>query len=302
MTSLKKWVIATRLETIVLAWASVGLGSALAAFTGVFGRSIGLLAALTASLLQVICNLANDYGDFVHGADLINKARPPSALQTGLVTLEQMRQAFQLLVGPTIGCGVLLLYCAALDVYAWSIFLLLGFLAVVAAITYTVGKRPYGYRGGGDIAVLLFFGLIGVGGTFYLHTKALSSIWLLPAISYGCLVVGVLNVNNLRDIAADEQVGKQTVPVRIGKTAAVYYHWALLAVSIVTILAFLLRYANAPWPYLCLGTVPFLIQHGVAVSRQAPAQLTQQLQKLVLLQLVFVCLLIAGLLLGAKAH
>jgi len=296
---LKKWVVATRLETTVLACASVGLGSALAAYAGTFRLWVGLWAALTASLLQVVCNLANDYGDFVQGADLLNTAKVPSAIQTALVTREEVRLAVQWLVVPTLGCGLMLLHEAKLPVLVLALFLLVGFLAVVAAITYTVGQRPYGYRGWGDVAVMLFFGLVGVGGTFYLHTQQLSSLWLGPALSHGCLVVGVLNVNNIRDIVPDAQAGKCTIPVRIGRIAALYYHWALLGCSMLAMLVFLRYHApTAPWLYLCTSLGPCLWQHGRAVCSSTPAQLTQQLQLLVLLDLLLVGLLSVGLLLS----
>jgi 1,4-dihydroxy-2-naphthoate octaprenyltransferase len=297
MNNLKKWIIAARLETIVLALASVGLGSALAASTGSFDWRLGLLTALTAALLQIICNLANDYGDFTHGADPVNKCKPPSAIQVGLVTLKQVKHALQLLLVPTLGLGMLLIYLGQLSSLALFIFVGLGAAAIIAAVAYTMGKKPYGYQGWGDVAVLVFFGLVGVGGTFYLHTKQSGTIWLLPAISYGSLVVAVLNVNNIRDITSDAQVGKKTIPVRIGKKAAIYYHWGLLTISTMAVLAFLLRYVNSPWPYLCLCTLPALIRHGMAVGRQDPAQLTKQLQNLVLTIFVFVCLLAAGLVL-----
>ncbi len=295
MHRIKKWIIATRLETIVLALSSVGLGSALAAFTGSFNGFLSLWAALTASLLQVVCNLANDYGDLVHGADQINDVKPPSAIQTGLVTFQQVKYALHLLTVSIVGFGVLLLYSARLSAFSLSLFFLLGLLAITAALTYTVGKNPYGYQGWGDVAVFIFFGLVGVGGTFYLHTQQFSSICWLPATSYGSLVVAVLNVNNIRDLAADTQAGKRTIPVWIGKKAALYYHWGLLAVSIMAALAFLLLYVNTPWPYLCLCTTPLLIRHGVAMCFQGPAQLTKQLQSLVLTAVLFACLLAVGL-------
>jgi 1,4-dihydroxy-2-naphthoate octaprenyltransferase len=176
-------------------------------------------------------------------------------------------------------------------------FAVLGILAIIAAITYTLGKRPYGYRGWGDVAVFIFFGLVGVGGTFYLHTQQLSIIWLLPAMSCGILAVGVLNINNIRDLSADAQVGKNTIPVRIGRKAALYYHWCLITVIIVAVLVFLVCYVDTPWPYACLCTVPSLLRHGMVVSRQGPAQLTQQLEHLVHIIIVFVVLLSVGLVL-----
>jgi 1,4-dihydroxy-2-naphthoate polyprenyltransferase len=297
MYSLKRWIMVTRLETITLSLASVGLGSALAVFTGIFDWRIGILAAVTASLLQIICNLANDYGDLVHGADPVNTVKLPSAIQSGLVTLVQVRRGLPWLVGAAAGCGILLLYMARLSWMSVAAFAVLGVLAIIAALTYTLGKRPYGYQGWGDLAVFVFFGPIGVGGTFYLHTQLLGSIWLWPAIGCGSLAVGVLNVNNIRDLSADAQVGKNTIPVRIGRKAAYFYHWCLITVSVVAMLVFLFQYVAAPLPYACLCVVPFLLRHGMAVSYRRPDQLTEQLQHLVLIIVVFVALLSTGLIL-----
>ena len=151
-----------RLETIPLALSGVVLGSSLAAFSGRFSWLVGILAALTASLLQVICNLANDYGDLAHGADPINKVKLPSAIQTGLVTLAQVKQILPWLVGVAVGCGILLLCVAKLSWMGIAAFVMLGILSIIAAITYTLGKRPYGYYGFGDVAVFVFFSLVAV--------------------------------------------------------------------------------------------------------------------------------------------
>jgi 1,4-dihydroxy-2-naphthoate polyprenyltransferase len=295
MHFLRKWIMVTRLETTMLSLASVGLGSALAAFTGIFDWRIGTLAAVTASLLQIICNIANDYGDLVHGADPMNKVKFPSAIQSGLVTLAQVRQVLPWLVGAAVGCGIFLLYMARLSWMSVAAFAVLGVLAIIAALTYTLGERPYGYQGWGDVAVFVFFGPIGVGGAFYLHTQLSGSIWLWPAIVCGSLAVGVLNVNNIRDLCADAQVGKNTIPVRIGRRAARCYHWCLIIVSIVAMLVFLLHHVAAPLPYACLCVVPFLLRHGIAVSYLRSDQLTEQLQHLVLIIVVFVALLSTGL-------
>ena len=244
MRFLKKWIMVTRLETIVLALVSTGLGSTLAAFVDNFSWSVGILVALTASLLQIVCNLANDYGDFVHGTDLVNTVKLPSAIQTDLVSLAQVKRTLRWLVGAVMGCGVLLLYMAKLSWVNMAFFAILGVLSIFAAITYTLGRRPYGYQGWGDIAVFIFFGLVGVGGTFYLHTQQMSSIWFFPAVSCGSLTVGVLNINNIRDLRADAQVGKNTLPVRIGRKAALCYHWCLIMVSVGATLAFLQCYAK----------------------------------------------------------
>lgn len=295
MTFIKRWITATRLPTTSLALASVGLGSALAVFVGDFHWRVGILAALTASLLQVICNVANDYGDFVRGTDTVNPVKPPSAIQMQLVSLTQVHRVLCWLIVAAIGHGLLLLHVAKLPLIAWGIFVCLGGFAIAAALMYTLGNQPYGYQGWGDIAVLLFFGLLGVGGTFYLHTKQWHPIWIFPSISYGSLVVGVLNVNNLRDCATDALVGKQTVPVRIGSKAARYYHGVLVIASTIAIGVFLVDYVHTLWPYTCLSVAPWLINHVLAVGHQAPKRLTAQLQRLVLLTLMFVMCLSVGL-------
>ncbi|MEM9416865.1 MAG: 1,4-dihydroxy-2-naphthoate octaprenyltransferase [Bacteroidota bacterium] len=290
MNTIKKWILATRLETGTLAITSVALGSALAAFVGAFNKHVALLAALTAALLQLVCNLANDYGDWVRGADPINDIKLPSAIQTGLVTLEQAKRALWVLTILALASGVSLLYVAQLSLTELGSFLLLGVLALVAAITYTMGHRPYGYDGWGDVAVFVFFGLVGVGGTFYLHTKQLSTFWLLPAISHGSLVVGVLNINNLRDIAPDAQAGKRTLAVQWGQKSIIRYHWLLLIISLGAALAFWGIHAQTRWPYGVLLVSAYLLsQHGLAVSRAVSEQLNQQLQHLVLLIMLLAC-------------
>lgn len=293
----KKWILAARLGTALLALASVGLGSALAAWTGNHNWLVSLLAAGTAALLQVSCNVANDYGDFVRGADPANKVKLPSAMQTGLVTPQQIKRVLPWLVGGAMGCGACLLYLAKLTGIDWIVFLVLGLAGGIASLTYTLGDKPYGYQGWGDVAVFVFFGLIGVGGTFYLHTTQLRFIWLLPAIGYGSLVTGVLNINNIRDMQADAQVGKRTLPTRIGRQGAIVYHWGLLAASIVSILIFLGYYVRTPWPYVCLCMIPALLHNGWSVSQQPPAQLNKVLQQLVRSSLIFTTLLSIGLLL-----
>lgn len=297
MNAIKKWTLATRLETSTLAITSVAIGSALAAFVGEFNGHVVLLASLTAALLQLVCNLANDYGDWVRGADPLNDIKLPSAIQTGLVTLGQVRRALWVLTILTLGSGLCLLYVSNLSMAELGGFMLLGVLALVAAITYTMGHRPYGYRGWGDVAVFVFFGLVGVGGTFYLHTHQLSPLWLLPAISHGSLVVGVLNINNLRDIIPDAQAGKKTLAVQWGRKATVRYHWFLLSISLGAALVFWGMYAQALWPYGVLLVNAYLLgRHGLAVSRATPEKLNQQLQNLVGLIMLLTCLWVSWLL------
>lgn len=303
MHVLKRWSIATRIGTIALAIVSTILGGALAAHMSKFYWPTAIMAVLTASLLQLICNLANDYGDFVLGADPINQTKPPSAIQTGLVTLAQVRKGLLGLGAATIGSGVLLLYVANPPTEDIIVFLFLGACALVASVAYTLGDVPYGYRGWGDAAVFVFFGFLGVGGTFYLHTQQLHSVWVLPAVSYGSLVVGILNINNLRDRDTDAQVGKNTLPVRVGSRIARHYHAGLLILSTVSIQVFLHYYVSTLWPYACLCVLPWLLKNGIVVyhTNQEVERLNGQLSQLVLVTCIFGVLLSLGLFFEACA-
>lgn len=162
-----------------------------------------LIAALTTTLfLQVLSNLANDYGDFKNGIDNENRLGPQRTVQSGEIKPHHMLVGIIICGALALASGIWLLYEAAktTNIVIVLSFLLLGLLAIAAAVKYTVGKNPYGYRGLGDIAVFLFFGITGVAGTYFLHTNTIDWPELLPAVAIGMLATGVLNLNNLRDI------------------------------------------------------------------------------------------------------
>lgn len=168
-----------------------------------------------------------------------------------------------------------------------------GLLAILAAITYTSGNKPYGYAGLGDLAVFIFFGLIGVMGTYYLHALTFDASLWLPASAVGLLSTAVLNVNNIRDIESDKDAGKKSVPVRIGKEAAVVYHWSLLSVALVMLLVFILI-NQAYGALLYWLAAPLLLQTGWAVKKfNAPEKLDPYLKVLALG--TFLCVLLFGL-------
>lgn len=294
------WVAASRLRTLPLALASIFLGSFLAAFYSSFSWLVLLLASLTTIFLQVLSNLANDYGDSIHGADSVEREGPVRAVQAGLITAGAMRSGVFLFTFLSFTSGVALL-AVSLE-FRWQeliFFLLLGILAIIAAITYTSGKRPYGYAGLGDISVFVFFGLVGVIGTFYLHTNLL--IWqpVLPAISCGLFATAVLNVNNIRDINSDKTAGKLSIPVRIGRPAAVRYHWALLGAGLLTSVVFVIAEYRSPWQWLFLLSVPLLIKNGKAVKqKKTAAALDPYLKQMALATLAYVLTFGAGHLLA----
>lgn len=292
-------MFALRAETLVLSLASVGLGSALAAFAGSFRLGVALLCALTASWLHLLCNLANDYGDLQHGADAINPVRPPSALQRQLISIVQTKRGIQWLLALSICTGAALLWVAQLSVAEYVFFGALGVAAAASAVGYTMGRRPYGYRGWGDLAVFCFFGIVGVGGTFYLQTHRLELyLWGLPAASYGLLVQGVLHINNIRDLIYDAQAGKHTMAVVWGDRRARQIHCVVLVCSGVLSVWFLYLQANRlPWSFSALATLPWFVRHGRTVLHAPPSALTAELQCLVKIICAFTASLSVGMVL-----
>lgn len=245
------WIKAARLRTLPLTLVCIAVGTA-AAYVyfgrGTWGTSSGIdytvlaLTVLTTLLLQILSNFANDYGDFVKGTDNAARVGPERALQSGAISAAQMKTALWILGIATLASGISLLVCALGSLTEWLVFFGLGLLSILAAITYTVGKNAYGYNGLGDVMVFLFFGLVGVFGSFYLQVGLLDvSVLpaLLPAISVGAFSTGVLNMNNLRDTENDRASGKITIPVRIGvKATKVYQTMLVLSGLVATALYF----------------------------------------------------------------
>lgn len=287
-----------RPRTLPLALACVGMGSFLAASQGFFVWPVFALCALTTICLQILSNLANDYGDTVNGADSAERQGPTRAVQGGLISLAAMRRAMALFVVLSLGFGIGLIWVAFGQ--SWQdmlAFLGLGVAAVFAAILYTAGKKPYGYAGLGDLSVLLFFGFVAVMGTYYLYAQELPLALVLPSISLGFFSVGVLNVNNIRDIESDALAGKKSVPVRIGRKAAVAYHGILLFTGLGTAAAYTLLNYQSPWQWLFLITVPLFVKNFVGVkNNQKASQIDPYLKQMALSTLLFVLTFGIGLL------
>ncbi len=287
----KAWISAARPRTLPLALASIGMGSFLAASLQAFQWRIFVLCALTTIFLQVLSNLANDYGDSIHGADNIDRVGPKRTVQSGQITSQQMLVAVIIFSILALFSGVWLLYEALKDASRQTILLFfgLGISAIAAAITYTAGKKPYGYAGLGDISVLLFFGLLGVLGTFYLHTQSFSWSFILPALSCGLFSTAVLNINNIRDIESDRKAGKFSIPVRLGRAKAVQYHHLLLVTGFVLALLYVTINYRSPWQFLFVFIVPLLLKNAQAVSRYpSAAELDPYLKQMALTTLLFV--------------
>ncbi|MBX2915834.1 MAG: 1,4-dihydroxy-2-naphthoate polyprenyltransferase [Cyclobacteriaceae bacterium] len=293
----KAWIQAFRLRTLPLSLACIGMAGFLAAAAGKFNGLLFALCCLTTVLLQILSNLANDYGDSVNGADHSGRKGPQRAVQSGVITANQMRIAIVLFSFLSLVCGLFLLWAAfGTDWKALFLFFGLGLLSIAAAIGYTVGKKPYGYMGLGDISVLLFFGIVGVMGSYYLFTQRITWNEMLPALSCGFFSIAVLNVNNIRDIESDKAAGKYSIPVRIGKEKAVTYHWFLLVAGLFCAILYTVLNFTSPWQFLFLAVVPLLARNGMAVSKKPVHQLDPFLKQMALSALIFVLLFGLGLL------
>jgi 1,4-dihydroxy-2-naphthoate polyprenyltransferase len=288
MSNARAWVVALRLRTLPLALASTGMGSFLAAGFRVFSLPICLLTAFTSIFLQILSNLANDYGDYKQGADNADRIGPQRGLQSGIITIIAMRNAIIFVSILTLICGCILLYVASIQLTVFIMFFLIGLLCIIAAIKYTMGKNPYGYSGLGDIAVFIFFGIVGVSGTFYLHSHTFPLNTLLPASTLGLLSVGVLNVNNMRDIKSDADTGKYTIVVRIGLARAKIYHLLLISISFIFLICFNLLYWNSLWQWIFLITLPLFIVHLNSIMRSDSRCMDKYLKQLAISTLLLV--------------
>ncbi|HAS6349616.1 TPA: 1,4-dihydroxy-2-naphthoate polyprenyltransferase [Vibrio vulnificus] len=286
--SLRIWLDAARPKTLPLALVSILTGSVLAYSFGQFSPMVALLSFVTATLLQILSNLANDYGDAIKGTDNEQRLGPTRAMQSGAVSAKEMKRAIIFNIALTMIAGLSLVLYALNSPQSILAFIGLGVLAIFAAIAYTMGSKPYGYVGLGDLSVFIFFGLLGVSGTYFLHTGQLDGALFLPSLGCGMLAVAVLNINNMRDIENDAACGKRTVAVRLGQKKAKQYHFVLLAGALFAFASYLLLQPSSAW--LCL---PFLLslialfRHGKAVwLTEQPAQIAPMMPVVVKCSLV----------------
>jgi len=245
---------------------------------------------LTAIFLQVLSNLANDYGDTVKGTDNENRLGPQRALQSGEISLKAMQNAIVIFATLALfsGIGLLTVAMEGQSSTMFIIFLLIGLSCITSAIKYTVGEKPYGYSGFGDIAVFIFFGLVGVGGTFYLYAHSLPTIILLPASALGFLSAGVLNINNMRDIDNDAAAGKRTIVVRMGLANAKKYHVVLILMALVFLFLYTSARIISPLQMLYLVVTPLFMIHLVSVLGKESKAMDSNLKQLAIFTLILV--------------
>ncbi len=288
-SSLSIWLAAARPRTLTASIAPVIVGLALAWHDGRLNVAVGAATMITALLIQIATNLANDYYDFVRGADTAERLGPVRVTQAGLVEPSKVRNAAFTVLGLAAAFGAYLTYVGGLPI------LVIGAISLVAAIAYTAGPWPLAYRGLGDLFVFVFFGLITVNGTLYLQTGKVTTLSMLSSIPVACTVTAILVVNNLRDIATDAAAGKRTLAVRLGRTLTEMEYFALLAIAFAA-LPFLMRLAGTQL-VIAFGALPMAINEAWALHRRTGAALNLSLGGTAKLHMVYGLLLAAGLIL-----
>ncbi len=285
MNRLKPWLSAFRLRTLPLSVSGVMLGGFFAFYNGVFEILTFILAILTTISLQILSNLANDYGDGVKGTDNEDRIGPQRAIQSGSITPNQMYHAIRIniLVVIILVIGTVFRAFGIANVVYSLVFLILGGLAVYAAIKYTIGQSAYGYRALGDLMVFLFFGLLSVIGSYFLFAKQIDHVTVLPACMIGLLSVGVLNLNNMRDLESDRMSSKITIAVKLGWKRARTYHVTVISVAMIIGIFFGLLYYTSTFSLLFfIIYVPLVLHLRAVIITDQASSLDPQLKVLAL--------------------
>jgi 1,4-dihydroxy-2-naphthoate octaprenyltransferase len=299
-SALRTWLLAIRPATLPAAASGVvvGLGAALAVGAP-FRPDTALACLVVALLLQVLANLANDLSDFRRGADTPDRSGPTRVAAAGLVSERRLEAAIAAVIGLAGLVGLWLV------VVGGPALLVLGALAIVAALAYTGGPFPYGYRALGEVFVFLFFGVVAVVGTAYLQALRLEPLFFAASIPVGALTAAILVVNNLRDIPTDAAAGKRTLAVILGRRRTAGEYALLLAIAYAVPAVLVALGAGAlvgPWSIavaLPLLTLPMAVPLLRAVRDFGePRELNAALKGTARLDLAFSLLLAAGLVLG----
>ncbi|MBI1838167.1 MAG: 1,4-dihydroxy-2-naphthoate octaprenyltransferase [Flavobacteriia bacterium] len=284
MTKKQAWIKALRLRTLPLSLSGIILGSFIAYHNGYWNSLIFLFALTTTILFQIVSNLANDLGDTLKGADNNERIGPMRAVQSGLITPKEMKNAVILTSFLSLISALSLIYFGTKNLsqeVLWFYILLAG-LSVLAAITYTVGKKAYGYNGFGDIFVFIFFGLVSVLGVYTLYSKTFEWINLLPATAIGLFSTAVLNLNNMRDQVNDQKVGKKTLVVQIGPRNAKLYHSYLILGGIISFLLFNILTTNYKGIIGLFPSIIMFIHLQKVMITTNPADFDPELKKIAL--------------------
>lgn len=282
--TLKASIKSMRLRTLPLSLAGVILGVTLAADKTDVSPWTAALIFLTTVCLQILSNLSNELGDTLSGTDSADRQGPKYALGSGDMTIGDIKKLILMFIGLCVISGLAMIQVSFGSLFKTESICLeaLGAAAIVGAMKYTLGKNPYGYRGLGDVFVFIFFGLVSVLGGYYVAARELPPlIMLLPASAIGCFSVGVLNVNNIRDMKTDA-VNRVTVAIKLGMKGARIYQTILVTLGWALILVFCAVYDFAPGHYIFLITLPLYIKHLQGVWTRSERALDPMLPILVI--------------------
>lgn len=285
------------MRTLPLSVSGIIVGCGLAFADGGFnGPLFGLLLATTV-LLQILGNFANDLGDYQHGTDNADRVGPQRTLQGGGLTVCAMKRGIAVAAALSFVVGLLMLWVSFGFGTGFWVFVGIGIAAIVAAMRYTMGRNPFGYRGLGDLMVLVFFGFATVAGSYFIVAHQITVESVLLSLAIGFMSVGVLNVNNLRDSEGDRQSGKMTVVVKFGTRFGLVYHLVLCFSAIALVAASLLMWHSALCLLWVVVPVALLLAHGIRVFRTADVKtLDPELKKLSLTTLLMSVLYAAAVL------
>lgn len=281
---LKASIKSMRLRTLPLSLAGVILGVTLAADKTDVSPWTAALIFLTTVCLQILSNLSNELGDTLSGTDSADRQGPKYALGSGDMTIGDIKKLILMFIGLCVISGLAMIQVSFGSLFKTESICLeaLGAAAIVGAMKYTLGKNPYGYRGLGDVFVFIFFGLVSVLGGYYVAARELPPlIMLLPASAIGCFSVGVLNVNNIRDMKTDA-VNRVTVAIKLGMKGARIYQTILVTLGWALILVFCAVYDFAPGHYIFIITLPLYIKHLQGVWTRSERALDPMLPILVI--------------------
>lgn len=278
--TLKACLKSMRLRTLPLSLSGVVTGMALASPEAESNLPCAVFLLLTAVFLQILSNLSNELGDTLQGTDRDDRQGIRYALQDGETSIPQMRRFIAVMAVLCCISGLLLIRFSFGTLFAFQplLFVLLGAAAVWAAMHYTLGKHPYGYRGLGDVFVFIFFGLVAVIGSAYVRCHCFHASWLLPASGIGCFSMGVLNVNNIRDAKSDAAT-RVTLALKLGLRRARVYQTLLIVCGWLCLLSYSFLSASS---FLYLLTLPFFVLHLCGVWKREDRQLDPLLPLLVL--------------------
>lgn len=284
MTKKQAWLEAFRLRTLPLSLAGIIVGSGYAYYTNHWNTSIFVFAMITTVLFQILSNLANDLGDSLKGTDNEQRVGPMRAVQSGQITKKQMKIAVTITSILSFSSAAILIKLGSKNLSTEFIlfYFVLALLCILAAITYTIGKKAYGYLGLGDLMVLFFFGFVSVLGVYPLYAKSIDFILILPAFSIGLLSTAVLNLNNMRDIENDRTSNKNTLVVKIGSKNAKTYHSLLIIAAFWSQFSFVLLTEKL---ILLISLIPFIllfIHLKTVRNNQEPRLLDTELKKVAL--------------------